>query len=209
MENKKLIIFDFDGVLVNTVDFWYKMHKDLNDYLTRDIFKDMSNGNYVETANKMKAEKNHIFPENADEKYHNELQNVFSIEDILHDTILGLSEKFFISIVSSSPSKVINDFIVKENLDGCILEIMGFEEHSSKIVKINKLLEKYNLKPNDAVFITDTIGDIKEANDCKVNTIAVTWGVHERERLEKGNPWRIIDNPEELKPAILEYFGEK
>lgn len=74
--------------------------------------------------------------------------------------------------------------------------------HGSKIIKINSILKKYNIEPNDTVFITDTLGDIKEAKECGVKSIAVTWGLHDRETLEKGNPVAIIDDPRELLRVI-------
>lgn len=52
--------------------------------------------------------------------------------------------------------------------------------------------------PKDAVFITDTLGDIREARECDIDSIAVTWGFHERKTLEKGNPIVIVSDPREL-----------
>jgi len=76
--------------------------------------------------------------------------------------------------------------------------------HESKVHKIKLLLEKYSMSPENTIFVTDTLGDIKEAQECNVPTLAVTWGFHARETLEKGNPTKIIDHFEELEPAIHE-----
>ena len=42
MENKKLVIFDFDGVLVNTVDLAFDLHKKHNPTSTKEIFHSLN-----------------------------------------------------------------------------------------------------------------------------------------------------------------------
>lgn len=41
-------------------------------------------------------------------------------------------------------------------------------------------------------------GNIFEANKIGIKTIAVDFGVHEKERLKKGNPYKIVSNFDEL-----------
>ena len=48
LENKKLVMFDFDGVLVNTLDIRYRLHKDVNENLTFERFNSFSEGNFHE-----------------------------------------------------------------------------------------------------------------------------------------------------------------
>jgi len=104
-------------------------------------------------------------------------------------------------IVSSSSTKCINDFLLKEKIDN-FSDVLGTDIHKSKIIKINTLLEKYNINPNDAVFITDSLGDILEGNVCGVKSIGVTWGIHPKENLEKGNPIAVISDPRDLLECI-------
>ena len=78
----------------------------------------------------------------------------------------------------------------------------GLETHKLKTHKFRKVLDELNLKENECIFITDTLGDILEANEVGIPTIAVDFGYHERERLEKGNPLQIISNFEELIETI-------
>ncbi|MDQ3245081.1 MAG: HAD hydrolase-like protein [bacterium] len=149
-ENKKLVMFDFDGVLINT----------------------------------------------------QHLDNDFSVDDILHDAVLYLADKYELAIVSSASNKILNTFLKKENLDGCFKDVLGYEEHSSKVVRINSLLKKYNIEAKDSVLITDTLGDLKEANEAGAKSIAVLWGLHDHSTLANGNPNAIIENPNLLIKTI-------
>ena len=64
------------------------------------------------------------------------------------------------------------------------------------------VFENFNLKPEECVFVTDTLGDILESKKVSMKAIALENGYHERERLEKGNPWKIISSFEKLIETI-------
>ena len=76
--------------------------------------------------------------------------------------------------------------------------LFGLETHKLKTHKFKKVLNEFNLKEDECIFVTDTLGDILEANEVGIKTIAVDFGYHERERLEKGNPMKIISEFNEL-----------
>ncbi len=206
MQNKKLVLFDFDGVLVNTLEKNYEIHKKVNENLTWEKFQDFSNGNFFDGMNKAIEEGHHIIPENFYAHYEKNISSL-NIHDILRKTVVALSQDFIICIVSSTTGGIIKSFINKENLHEHISEILGAELHQSKVVKIKMLLEKFHTDPQDAVFITDTLGDILEANECGVKSIGVLWGLHGAETLKKGNPAKIIDNPLLLLDSVKEILG--
>jgi len=197
----KLVIFDFDGVLVNTTELIFKILKDENGNLTLDLFKDFSNGNIHNTIGDAIKNNNFSKPDDYHELYDDGLSTI-NIHDILRDTILKLKDNYKLSIISSSWGDIISSFLKKENLTNYFDDILGFDIHTSKVVKIKSLLEKYNVLPKDAVFITDSLGDILESNECDVKSIGVTWGLHDKKTLEKGNPVAIIDDPRELLKTI-------
>ena len=59
-------------------------------------------------------------------------------------------------------------------------------------------MAKKNISPSDCLFIGDTISDMNHAKAARVESIAVTWGVHSRQQLETVNPNHICDNMEAL-----------
>jgi phosphoglycolate phosphatase-like HAD superfamily hydrolase len=68
--------------------------------------------------------------------------------------------------------------------------------------------KKYNLSNKDFLFITDTLGDIREADIANIPTVAVTWGQHDRSyftREEHKNLIGIVDSFEQLKDFIFNY----
>ena len=106
-----------------------------------------------------------------------------------------------ISIVSSTASPLINKYLKDNKLDKYIKEILGADVEKSKVIKLKMVLDREVGK--NIIFVTDSLGDIFEANKLNINTVAVTWGYHPREILETGKPMAIVDTTEELKDALL------
>lgn len=201
----KLILFDFDGVLANTNEIAFNIHKIKNKDLTWKEFQDYASGNFHEGIEKARREKKHLDADDFYGQYKKGLDTL-NIHDALHKLILSLAKNNKLIIVSSTDSSYIKDFLKKENLLKCFSDILGTDVHKSKVFKIRTILEKYDIHPDDAVFVTDTTGDIREARECGVGAIGITWGLHDREMLGKEGPFALIDIPEELGQKIEEFF---
>ena len=200
-QNKKLVIFDFDGVLVNTLEFYYQMHKKVNETLTWEKFKDFSLGNVWANLERVVEKESFTIPHDYREQYEEKIQ-ALTIHDVLNKTIEILSPDYLLAIVSSSSDRAIKNFLVKEKIDKYFCEISGSDIHRSKVLKINNILLKHKIIPENAVFVTDSLGDILEGNECRIKSIGVTWGIHDAEILKKGNPVSIIDDPKDLLDAV-------
>lgn len=72
----------------------------------------------------------------------------------------------------------------------------------SKVEKIRHITERSGMQGNGTFYIGDTVGDILEAKQAGVKTVAVTWGWHTKEQLSVANPDSLIDSPEELLEII-------
>ena len=203
---KKLVMFDFDGVLANTIEHSFEIHQQINSNLTWQKFKDFSNGNFLDGIGKAVKEGHHVIPKDFFTHYDKHISSD-NLHEALRNTVIELSKNYVLSIVSSTRDSSIKTFLEKENISEKFSDILGTDMHASKVVKIKSLLEKYGVNCRDAIFVTDTLGDIREAEECGVVSIGVLWGLHERETLEKGNPVQILNHPSELLSAISEVLG--
>jgi phosphoglycolate phosphatase len=61
-----------------------------------------------------------------------------------------------------------------------------------------EILDFVGVEAENALMIGDTEYDINMANNAGMDSIAVTYGVHERERLAQCNPTTFIDSFAEL-----------
>ena len=206
MNDKKLIIFDFDGVLVNTSDLCYSLHKEQNPWMTRDYFNRLSHGNFIENVNRAVKEDGLIPNPNWAKEYGEGLA-LLSTPEMLRKLIADLSAQYMLAICSSMQSKYINQSLEQGAMIDYFSDVLGSDVDRSKVVKMRLLLEKHGMTPVDGVFVTDTLGDIREGNIAGVQTIGVTWGVHDRETLEKGSPLAIVDTVFELRDTIERFFN--
>ncbi len=202
---KKLVLFDFDGVLVDSVDIAFQIHKKEDVNVTPEIHSRMSEGNFFEEAGKMPYIK--LLPkEEFMARYTPMLLEKQPIEG-MPELIRALHAECGFYVVSSAFENAIRDFLEQHALAGYFKEIMGAETHKLKSEKFRMIFKKENIPPADAVLITDTLGDIREANEVGLASVAFTAGLHSRELLEKGEPWAIADTAPEMLTAIRRYFS--
>lgn len=207
MKNKmKLALFDFDGVLVDTLGIAYGINNEEDPSLSIETYKSFFEGNIHSAI--AEGRKKHI-PDFAD-RYSLQAREL-KIPEELRQLVISISEYSTLSIISSSETSVIKEILDREKISSYFSDILGSDVHQSKVSKISNLLKKYNTSPEDSVFVTDTLGDIKEAQECGVPAIAVTWGFHDESTLKRGNPVKIAYSPSELLEAInnmLKYRNE-
>jgi len=196
---KKLVIFDFDGVLVDTIGIGFSINQEIHPDLSMEEYKSFFEGNIYGAIRK----------DGTPKKHHPDFFNLYDsrsreiiVPEILKFVVKELSILYTLVIVSSTHSESIKKILDREKITDYFAEIQGADVERNKVIKINSILEKYNILPKNVVFITDTIGDIREAKECEVKSIAVTWGFHDRKTLEKGNPVAIIDDPRDLLKTI-------
>jgi len=204
---KKLVIFDFDGVLVNTHDVSFALNQKTNPHLTQELYSQMSHGkfyaSYESNTPLLTFTPNPEFTNGYREGLY-ELNIPASIKVV----ITYLSEKYHLAICSSAFDETISEFLESQDIAHHFNDVLGVLVHKSKVIKLKQLLEKYNLQKEDAVFITDTLGDVLEAHEVGIKSIAETWGLHDRETLEKGNPEIIIDDPSLLEQTIKKVLND-
>ncbi|MCF7843472.1 HAD hydrolase-like protein [Candidatus Gracilibacteria bacterium] len=201
----KLIIFDFDGVLADSLQVVFKMNQEAIASVNRSITIEEYASCFEEHINKRLAEllgltdkqkhdmvefKSTLFP-----KYYNsESVNLFPFAK---DLIIKTKELGELWIVSSSPSELIYSILEKNGLSNFFSKIIGQNRQPKNLV-LQDALGK--IKDNQVFFITDTTGDIKETRkiNIKILTLAVNWGFHNVRLLKKENPDLIAQKPEDI-----------
>lgn len=197
----KVILFDFDGVIVDTFSFCYRIMNS-RDAISEDFYRTKFEGN-INDAFKKPEQNPDAKPFDFYGQYNPELMARQPNEEVVK-VIKELVRNHTLIIISSTISSSIEQFLEVHGLADAFKEILGNDVEKSKVKKINDVLQRYGIKSTETVFITDTLGDIKEANVCGVKSIAVTWGYHSSTTLEKGSPYKIIDHPNKLIETIQE-----
>jgi len=207
---KKTILFDFDGVIVDSFQPAFKVSRDIRKSFmdfTEEDYRKCFEGNAYESF--LEIDKK---PEVANEKFFKIYIPKFLKLPVINGVVQELeklSKKYRLIIISSTITSPIRKWIKQHNLSQYFDEIMGADIHKSKVEKIKIVFEKYNINENDCVFITDTLGDLKEARKMKIDSLAVLYGFHNKDTLLKGNPSGFINKPQNIFLKIEKYWKEQ
>ena len=198
---KKLIIFDFDGVIADTFDETYKgfgfLAKKYNfkPLKNKDELRDLYKQNIFKSLKKLKIKYSLIpkIKKDAEERANQRIVYVKTFPGI--KSLIKNLKGYNLAIISSNEKSVIEKFLIKNNINKFNL-ILDYRTHSKKR-KLKKAIKHFKLTTKEALFITDTVGDVNEAKKLKLETIAVTWGFNKKEDFKQLKV-RIVEKPEEI-----------
>ncbi len=197
------VIFDFDGVLADTGDVNFAISKGLHPEITNEDFAAHHDGNVYESPR---------IPFNEDTKrqyfveYKNQLSESHLAAALSPVRELALSHQLY--IVSSTSEDPIRSVLKSAGIESLFVRVMGYETHSSKVEKFGMLMREHGVTPENSIFVTDTLGDVKEAKKVGIRAIAETFGFHDRSRLAQGEPYTIVDTWAEILQEIEKLDAE-
>jgi len=206
---KRAIIFDMDGVLFDSVELATKQIIGQYPGMTVEMHREMLCGNFHEEIKKItlprieRTEQKLAEDKAAYSKLKAKVPMYEGAKELLEELYRG---KKYIIILNTSAYNLNCIPLLENSGVFCLFDLLATADISkSKTEKFNIIKEKYGLDSKDMLFITDTLGDIREADIANVPTVAVTWGAHNRNyfaREEHKNVVGIADSFEELKNYI-------
>ncbi len=201
-------MFDFDGVIADSLGTVLSVHQDLLPGLKPEKYLKALEGNINDWDWKKDLDPDADFKDvNFFDHYIPRMKREVVIFKGMDRVVQSLSENYNLVIISSSLSEIIAEFLEKNKIRDCFLKIMGSDIDPSKVKKIKMVFREYNIGPDQCVFITDTLGDAREANQVQVGVIGVGWGFHSKEILAQETCFRMVDRPEEIRSAVSDYFA--
>lgn len=210
MKNK-VIIFDMDGVLFDTIPYAEKVYIERHPGMTSEMYKGLHTGNFHEETKKY----SHLKKEETEEEKSN--RNLAYAEIKSKTPMFNGVEKLLRELHSLGYLLVLNTnaydrnclpLLEKSGIKDLFDLIATAEFSKSKVEKFKLIEEKYNISKDKLLFITDSLDDVKEAQIAEVSTVAVTWGVHDNSFFDKekySNLISVVDSIQELKDLIKNF----
>lgn len=211
--DKKIIIFDLDGTLLNTLDdltdstnlvlkhFGYpqKMKEEVRDFVGNGVDKLIERAIPNGRSNKNFKACTELFKEIYPQNMYNKTVPYPNIINMLKN----LKNHGFITAVVSNKF----DTAVKELCEKYFPDLIDFcagENESGGIKKkpapdtVIKVLKNFNLKNNNAIYVGDSEVDIQTARNADIPCISVSWGFKDKDFLAESGAKIIIDTPEQI-----------
>lgn len=202
-----LIIFDFDGVLADTLHDLIQFGQEVCDELgIRHVVKkeDLSTLESMSFASFGRACE---VPEHLVDEFVERCLNRFAekqsppaIFDGLSPIVRKFSMNNTLAIVTTNSSQNVNAFLIEHGLGDCIHVIYGVDSPGSKAQKITLARDQFSADTGqESVYmIGDSLSDIRAAKEASVTSVAVTWGHQSLEYLLRGDPDYVVHFPHDL-----------
>lgn len=207
----KIIIFDFDGVIANTIDFAIRT---INNMAPEYGFNRLSSIEILRLRDKNHREviKKFNIP-------------IWKVQKVVRRARTGVSE----NIIDIKPYKGIKDIIkevkskgynlgilttnskinVQRFLDSNRIKEFDFIQADAKLFNkhraLRKVAKEMRVDMNDLIYIGDETRDVEAAQKAKVRVIAVTWGLNSKEALAKQKPDFIANKPTDIIKILADF----
>ncbi len=198
----RLLVFDYDGVLVDSLDV-FKRHflqacrdEDIDAIRTEEDFLSLFDGNLYQSMTQRGLSRDQI------------LTVVFSVRDGvmeereaiqlfpgIREAVHALAEDNTLAVVTSNDTQVVRHFLKARDIDR-FTDVIGSDREPSKQAKLQRLKRHHDAA---CYYIGDTVGDIIEGKKTSVATVAAAWGWHDEHRLRQAEPDHLIHRPAELR----------
>lgn len=205
---KKVVIFDFDGTVADTIHaiidianrlsgkFGYKKVNEadiegLRNKKTRAILK------YL----KISIFKLPFLWRRVRAELKKEIEFLRPIKGI-DKALLKLKKRGYkLGILTSNSKENVNKFLERNSMDLFDFIYSGSSLFGKGKVMKN-LLKKHGLSPEEVIYVADETKDIEAARKTRIKIIAVSWGANSKQILEKQKPDFLISEPKELEKIL-------
>jgi len=200
----KVIIFDFDGTLADTIDILLSITNRLSAEFgfksaTKEELAQLSNLNswQILQYSGISIFKFPLLIRRLKAELHSEVPQIQLFPGI-KEVLLELKKRGFqLGIITSNSRENVLASLAKNGLQDTFTFIYSGSTFGKHKV-INKWLRIENINPQKVVYVGDEVRDIDAAKKTGIKVIAVGWGFNSQEALAAQNPDFLIERPQEL-----------
>jgi phosphoglycolate phosphatase len=206
---KKVIIFDFDGTIADTVDALVSIANRLAKEfgyipITQEelaLLRNLSSREIIKYSG-ISILKIPFLVKKVKSELKSKIQELKPILGIQEALLELKNEGYRLGIITSNSKDNVTDFLRVNDLDNLFDFIYSGVTIFGKTTIINNVLKQKQIKPYEVIYVGDETRDIEASKKANIKVIAVTWGFNSQEVLAKQNPDFLIHHPYELLKVV-------
>ena len=206
---QKVIIFDFDGTIADTVDALVNI---ANSLAVEFSFAPITPEEFLLLKNLTSREifkysgiplfKIPFLLKKVKKELKNKIPELKPIQGI-PEALLELQENGSrLGIITSNSKGNVKEFLKINNLDNFFEFVHTGVTIFGKTTIINNVLKQKQIKTQEVIYVGDETRDIEASKKAQIKICSVTWGFNSEEALTKENPDFLIHHPRELVEVV-------
>lgn len=200
----KVIIFDFDGTLADTIDTLLSITNRLS---VKFGFKSTTKEEVAQLSNLTSWQilrysgisifKFPLLIKKLKAELRNEIPNIQLFAGIKEVLLALKSQGFILGIITSNSRENVLVSMKNNGLEG-VFDFIDSATTFGKHKIIYRWLRRENFNPEQVVYVGDEVRDIEAAKRTGIKVIAVSWGFNSQSVLAAHYPDFLIERPQEL-----------
>lgn len=210
---QKVIIFDFDGTIADTVDALVSI---ANNLAVEFNYAQITSEEFVILKNLTSREifkysgiplfKMPFLLKKVKRELKNKIPELKPIQGIPQALLELKNDGNRLGIVTSNSKDNVKEFLKVNNLDNLFEFVHPGVTIFGKTKIINNILRQKQIKTQEVIYVGDETRDIEASKKSQIKIVSVTWGFNSEAALTKENPDFLIHHPREL-VEIVKNFG--
>jgi phosphoglycolate phosphatase len=200
-----LILFDFDGVLADTLSDMLRFAQEVCAEFGIQRVVTPADLDALETMSFVEFGKQLGVPTPLADEFASRCLKKFTqkpspprIFDGMAQVIEQLSTRHEIGIVTGNTTRTVENFLVENGIHKFVGAVFAVDQPGTKSEKILKAQRQLAQERDEVYFVGDAVSDIQAARSTSVKSIAVGWGHQSAEKLISAEPDYLIHSPREL-----------
>jgi phosphoglycolate phosphatase len=200
-----LILFDFDGVLADTLADMLHFAQEICDELGVKHTVVQTDLSELEVMSFVTFGQACEIPEGLVDEFVRRCTGKFAekktppaIFDGLGEVVKKLAESHVLTVVTGNTEGNVRAFLEEHGLEGCVRAVYGADMPGSKAEKILMAKSQFVAEGETVFMVGDSLSEVHAAREAGVKSIVVSWGHQSLGRLVGASPDHVVRLPEEL-----------
>lgn len=209
----KAVIFDYDGVIVDSLEVVHLIYKEIAKHFNFPVFSDLKrNIDFYDVDWKKTLRKVGIMTKDDIEKikqlyieHFNKHKDLTRLVPGIKEVLEALKKEYKLAVASNNFKSQIEEILKQFSILHYFDVVVGGEKEILKPdpTILIECMKKLKTNPQETVYIGDMDGDILAGRNAKLKkVIAVTYGYHSHDKLKELNPDAIVHKTEDLLEAV-------